>query len=93
MTTIQIIYSAIAFLVLAGVFMLGLSKRKPKARLFDADGKTVKVTEETKTALIAEYKLIQRKQSKFSNARRKKMVQLVDHLVSTGEINDSQLKQ
>lgn len=64
--------------------------KKPK--LMSSEGKEIKVTKETRAALIEEYKKIKTKKSKFSTKKRKKITELVDHMVDIGMIHKSELK-
>ena len=63
--------------------------KKPK--LMSSEGKEIKVTKESRAALIHEYKRIKKKQSKFSAAKRRKITELVDHMVEIGMIDSREL--
>lgn len=90
MTTNTILIASITIALLLLAFSLWVNyKAKQRPKLLDEKGNEVKVNKEVKAALVYEYNLIQAKKSKFSAAKRKKIVELTEHLVKTGKINRS----
>lgn len=86
----SVLLSVIVGVVLFVIAVIYFANRK-KPRLLDSEGKEIKVSEETRAALIQEYKLIKRRKSKFSRAKRDRISQLVEHMVEIGIIKPKEI--
>jgi hypothetical protein len=93
MLTHLLIAAMILALITLGISLwINYDQNRKESRLYDQKGKEVHVQPDVILALIQEFKLIQLKQSGFSATKRKKIEQLIEHLLMTGKITRSQLK-
>ena len=90
--TNYIIYGILIILAILFTVQIVRKSKAAQPRLLDQYGEEVIVTDETKAALIREYKLIKNKKSEFPVIKRRRIVDLVDHLVERKQIHKNRLQ-
>lgn len=88
MNHLEFIFWIIALILATPILWMSWKAIRPQRhRIVNTKtGQKAVITKEVKEAMVQEYMLIQDKKSKFSRQKRDKIVQTVEHLVSTGEI-------